>query len=381
VQHVDEGMIHAFLDGELSPAERTEFERHISVCAPCRAKFAEEQAFATEAAGLVVALDDVPPGTRPATTPVPLRRPRPWVLRPSTLAWAASIVAAAGIGYTWRGDPAALDIQPSAVVENATSKQTDERDAVSAAPEAPVIAQAPVRRQMAAERRDAPASPSPAPTAAAPMALADASPSPAAGAGAVSGRSSVASEPAQEATQPPAPVVAQSAAAKPADSALGYRYERGVPVDTGVAGRLAFGPPTTAEPKRITMDEAVSLLGGSIQLIDGLTPQRVEVIAGIDVPGADPNRQVVRIYYEEPDLGLVTLDQQRPGPSFDVMRRGSAAPTASAVVPFDAASRERQSPLASNDQRTVSWREDGVWLALTTRLPADRMAALQARVK
>lgn len=381
MQHVDEGMIHSFLDGELSPAERTEFERHISVCAPCRAKFAEEQAFVTEAAGLVVALDDVPPSTRPATVPVPLRRVRPWALRPATLAWAASIVAAAGIGYTWRGDPKALEVQPSAVVETVASKQADQRDGASRAAEAPAVAQAPARRLAAAERRDAPASPPPVPAATEPMALADASPTPAAGVGAVSGRSSVAGEPAAEVAQSPAPVAAQSANPKPADTALGYRYERGVPVDTGTAGRLAFGPTTIPEPKRITMDEAVSLLGGSIQLIDGLTPQRVEVIAGIDVPGADPNRQVVRIYYEEPDLGLVTLDQQRPGPSFDVMRRGSAAPTASAVVPFDAASRERQSPLASNDQRTVSWREDGVWLALTTRLPADRMAALQARVK
>jgi hypothetical protein len=217
------------------------------------------------------------------------------------------------------------------------------------------------------------------------VALADASPAPAAGAGAVAGRANAAAELGQPVPETPAPLAAQTPAFKPTDTAAGYVYDRGVPVDTGSAQRLAFGPATTADPKRITLDEAVDVLGGSIQLIDGLTPQRVELIAGIDVPGADPNRQVVRVYYEEPDLGLVTLDQQRPGPSFDALRRAEAAPPAVTAVPFDASPRaarsQSRSPMAAAEMRTVSWRTDGVWLALTTRLPADRMAALQARVK
>ena len=367
MQHVDEGMIHAFLDGELSPAEATEFERHLSVCAPCRAKFAEEQGFVTEAAGLVVALDNVAPGTRPATTPIPLRRVRPWFVRPATLAWAASIVAAAGIGYTWRGAPLAVEAPMAAIAENAAPQEVEERAAVSPPATAPMVATAAARRSATAEGRGSPSAPPPAPTAAVPepAALADASPA----------------APTEALEQAPATFAAQGAALKSGESAAGLRYERGVPVDTGAAGRLAFGPAVTADPKRITMDEAVSLLGGSIQLIDGLTPQRVEVIAGIDVPGADPNRQVVRIYYEEPDLGLVTLDQQRPGPSYDAMRRDGAVPSAAARTSAPSALRERQDPLAQTEQRTISWREDGVWLALTTKLPADRMAALQARVK
>jgi hypothetical protein len=368
VQHVDEGMIHAFLDGELSPAEATEFERHLSVCAPCRAKFAEEQGFVTEAAGLVVALDNVAPGTRPATTPIPLRRARPWVLRPATLAWAASIVAAAGIGYTWRGAPVAVETPVAAVLtESAAPQEVATRGDAAPSAAAPMASRPPARSSAGAERRDAPSAPPPALAAAAPepTALADAS----------------TTAEGQGLAQPTASTAAQGAALKSGDSGLGVRYERGVPVDTGAAGRLAFGPATIADPKRITMDEAVSLLGGTIQLIDGLTPQRVEVIAGIDVPGADPNRQVVRIYYEEPDLGLVTLDQQRPGPSYDAMRVGGAAPSTAARAAPSAAFRERQDPLAQTEQRTISWREDGVWLALTTRLPADRMAALQARVK
>lgn len=380
MQHVDEGMIHAFLDGELSPAEATEFERHLSVCAPCRAKFAEEQGFVTEAAGLVVALDDVPPGTRPATTPIPLRRARPWFVRPATLAWAASIVAAAGVGYAWRGAPATPEFA-EAPVASVVAKGTDRADAAPAPVEVPATAAPAARQAATAERRAAPSAPPPEPTvvAAEPTALADASPA-AAGAGAAAGRANAAAELSRDSASP-APAAAQALAATAQyESARGYVYERGVPVDTGASSqRLAFGPATIAEPRRITMDEAVSLLGGSIQLIDGLTPQRVEVIAGIDVAGADPNRQVVRIYYEEPDLGLVTLDQQRPGPSFEAMRRAEEQTPSVTVLP-SAPARSR-SAMAGPQSTTTIWRTDGVWLALTSRLPADRMAALQARVK
>ena len=41
MRHADEGTLHSFLDGELSPAEVEELERHLSVCVPCRALLAE----------------------------------------------------------------------------------------------------------------------------------------------------------------------------------------------------------------------------------------------------------------------------------------------------------------------------------------------------
>jgi hypothetical protein len=157
-----------------------------------------------------------------------------------------------------------------------------------------------------------------------------------------------------------------------------------VPVDTAAVGqrqRLAFGPGTIADPKRITMDQAVDLLGGSIQLIDGLTPQRVEVLAGVDVVGADPSRQVVRVYYEEPNLGLVTLDQQRPGPSFDARRPESPTAMPPVSVTPSAPSMARAYRSGLPEPNTMTWRADGVWLSLTTRLPKERMALLQARVK
>lgn len=371
MQHADEGSLNAYLDGELTPAEVVELERHLSVCAPCRAKLAEVKSFFGEADELVTLLDHVPPGTKASATAPKAVRPR--VLRPATIAWAASVVLAAGIGYAWH-EETAVPSAPSALAEN-TQVATYPAPAL-AQPTAPSTAGASVAvppRETA--RRDAPP-PTPAASTPTPLAAAE-----------VAGQTTSPPRPEQDLAASGAVALSAGIVSKSTTSDRGadnVAYIDGVPVDTAAARQrqlLAFGPAKTPEPKRITIDEAVDLLGGSIQLIDGLTPQRVELLAGVDVTGADPARQVVRVYYEEPDLGLVTLDQQRPGPSFDSRRPESPAAippvsVAPAMPQSDAMARAYRAPV-----NNVTWRADGVWLSLTTRLTKERMAALQARVK
>ena len=169
-----------------------------------------------------------------------------------------------------------------------------------------------------------------------------------------------------------------------AAGAAGIAMVNGTPVDTTLKGPT-FGPANAPAPRRITLDEAVAQLGGSIRLVDGLAPQRVELLSGVDVPGADPDRQVIRVYYEEPDLGLVTLDQQRPGPSFAARdaredRNEAAAPQVM-VVPAAPLTAGRMVMRAPTPASTISWRSDGVWLSLTSHRPGVRMNELQARVK
>ncbi len=98
MSHVDEGALHAYLDGELPSAERAALEAHIAQCESCRAQLVEERALLDRANALLGA-------ARPLERPVPsfeqLRRaPKrsPWRVR-TPVAWAASIVLALGFGY------------------------------------------------------------------------------------------------------------------------------------------------------------------------------------------------------------------------------------------------------------------------------------------
>jgi hypothetical protein len=97
--HVDEGTLHAYLDGELPSAERKTLEAHLADCVSCRTQLADERALLERASALLGA-------TRPLERPAPpfeQLRPRtpkrsPWHVR-TPVAWAASIALALGIGY------------------------------------------------------------------------------------------------------------------------------------------------------------------------------------------------------------------------------------------------------------------------------------------
>src|SRR6267378_1436927 len=102
MSHVDEGTLHSYLDGELSPDERAAVDSHLAQCATCRASLAEERALLERANAVLGAAR---PLERPAPPFEQLRRESnrsPWRVRRS-IAWAASIVLAVGLGYSLRG--------------------------------------------------------------------------------------------------------------------------------------------------------------------------------------------------------------------------------------------------------------------------------------
>ena len=84
MSHVDEGTLHAYLDGELPPAERTAVEAHLAECARCRANLIEERALRERASAV---LGSARPSERPAPPLEQLRRePKrsPWRVRRSS---------------------------------------------------------------------------------------------------------------------------------------------------------------------------------------------------------------------------------------------------------------------------------------------------------
>jgi hypothetical protein len=100
MSHVDDGALHAYLDGELPPVERARLEAHVAECPACRTQLEEERALLERASQL---LGLAQPVERPAPPMHQLRRPRlVWRLR-VPIAWAASVTLALGLGYYLRG--------------------------------------------------------------------------------------------------------------------------------------------------------------------------------------------------------------------------------------------------------------------------------------
>jgi hypothetical protein len=76
-EHFDEGTIHAWLDGQLSPEESARIEAHIAGCGECSALVADARGYMAAASRIVGALDAVPANVVPARR----RGIRPWQLR------------------------------------------------------------------------------------------------------------------------------------------------------------------------------------------------------------------------------------------------------------------------------------------------------------
>ncbi len=96
MSHVDEGTLHAYLDGELTPVERERVDTHLKGCPACQARLAEERAL-IERASRLLGMAAPPERAQP-----PLHQLRPprfdWRLR-RPLAWAATVILAVGVGW------------------------------------------------------------------------------------------------------------------------------------------------------------------------------------------------------------------------------------------------------------------------------------------
>jgi len=280
--HPDEGTLNALLDGEVPSAEALELERHLSDCAECRARLIEARSFRADALALIGEIDPViepampvsARGAQPAA-PRPGRRRSPMTIG---LAWAASILLAvsAGLWMSRDGQPLALDqrqAQDSLAPRTLALRDGDSAQIVSneaatqiAAPEpsasASPAASAPAKRRVeaAAERASTDSTPlAPKLT----EALADR-----------------------------ARADAPAAALAPVKSLERVRLEEAV-----VTGQSEAGG------RELESVEAVKLLGGSLRLVDGWRPIRIEIVEGR-----------VRVHYRT-GFGPAVLEEWRAGDS------------------------------------------------------------------
>ena len=100
MSHVDEGTLHAYLDGELPAPERERWAVHIAACAECRTRLEEERALAARAREL---LAHVAPPARAPVAPRARRPARAWRSVRLPLAWAATVTIAFAVGWYLQG--------------------------------------------------------------------------------------------------------------------------------------------------------------------------------------------------------------------------------------------------------------------------------------
>lgn len=263
MSHLDEGVLHALLDGEIPSAELPPIQAHLAACAACRARLEEERQLLAESDDLVELLEvpaegTVPAGARHSRTPR-----RAWG---RTLAWAASLLAAVGLGYAGH----AL-MQPGSGLEIAANPAAAPRG-TDTAPD--VSAGQPLIRPQTVTTVDsvrAPAGAAPGNLASRrPAAKAAEAKQEVAAAATSRGDSGAFRSEAQPAPATPPPSVAE-AAAPLRDQALRLDERRANPALGLGAVKLTLAPAET-----IQLADAIRRLGGSLRLIEGLVPLRLE---------------------------------------------------------------------------------------------------------
>jgi putative zinc finger protein len=266
MSHLEAGLLHALLDGEIPSSELPPIQAHLAACDDCRARLELERQLLTEAFGLVETLEVSARGPAERSySPVPSRGR--WI-RP--LAWAATVVAAVGLGYAARGSDssrAELQSAPQPIATRADSPAT-----LPAPPAAPVASaqNAPgtvASREPVAARREPKRSS---------RAKAPEEPPAKQNALAVDAAAPPTDSIRNPAAPAPAPVVAGSLRSRLAAPGLrdeGLKLERAQlsGVAETVANKAVLAP---AEP--ISFPDAVRRLGGSLRQIDGLIPLRLE---------------------------------------------------------------------------------------------------------
>jgi hypothetical protein len=133
--HVDEAMVHAWLDGALGADEAARVAAHVEQCAACGAVVAEARGLIAAATRILSTLDNVPAGVVPARR-APVAWYRGWPVRVAASLVVAVVGGLVVVGRVQRIAPSSVERAPEIV-------------ATPAAPP-PAVASAPMRPQVKA---------------------------------------------------------------------------------------------------------------------------------------------------------------------------------------------------------------------------------------
>ena len=263
-QHLDEGTIHAWLDGALAPDESARVEAHANSCTECAALVAEARGLIAASSRILSSLDAVPAGVLPGSDRITdqlavlrARRAattRRWWQDRRVLA-AASVVLVAGISsVVWRSTTGTSSVP--AVVDAVAPASSAQSDAIREATAEAKVEVLPTLRDPRPMRVAGPA----ASDSTADLKVAASSPTlRARDTSAVANEARVANAPASVAAPPPT-LDSSRVATRAAEQGVALR--RQVPAQQGAA-QQRFAVEQRADSARVAAPAAASVGAGS----------------------------------------------------------------------------------------------------------------------
>lgn len=138
MQHLDEGTIHAWLDGALAPNETRDAEAHVQTCAACAQSVAEARGLVAASSRILAALDDVPTVQESAREPLHIsaaRRRSGWWWRRAGIPYAAAATVLLAVGTTL----VLRNVSPDAAMDRTASPVTQMAAPAEANASRPVV--------------------------------------------------------------------------------------------------------------------------------------------------------------------------------------------------------------------------------------------------
>lgn len=304
--HLDDGTIHELLDGEIPSQSLPPIRSHLAHCPECRMRLDAAREMVAETDDLIEALDEPVAPTMPMVIRPQRVTTRPWVRR---LAWAASVAIAVGAGYYGRGDSVlprgdtAVVAAPGVAIEAGATRPT------------PVSAQqAPATTERVAAARPVVTAPSTTPTSRDNSQLA-------AGARretfrAIEPSARLEAESAPKASVPPVALATGVATTAPSAGAAigGVAASRERAARSDLVARDQVATKQLVEAARadtISFLDAVRLMGGTLRLIEGMVPSRLESI-GSTVRVIYPVTQGELVLSQSVEAGVTTVRLTAP---------------------------------------------------------------------
>lgn len=259
MRHLDEGTLHALVDGEIPSSDLPPLQDHLASCASCRAGLEEARTVAALALGLVESLD-VPEASSRHSGGGARLSPRATTLPWPRLAWAATVVLAVGLGYGIR------DLRPPATAPADALTQAA-RDDVAPSTPAPAERQGevsgPPRKEAETGEVTPPSEPEAPPPAPSAKATADSPTAPARTAPRVPSGTTLDAVAPLFRDQPATPLPTQ-----PVQLAESRREARTANDGAGFRGRSS----RSAEEDALTLDEAMRWSAGRLRLLPDQVP-------------------------------------------------------------------------------------------------------------